>query len=59
MWKAELEFAILENELDQLLDDRPASSSPCITHLGLKGHLLHALHFVLSFFESWVPSFEL
>ena len=65
-WKAELELAQCENEMDLLLSeiddddliDGNALLSPCITHLGFKGKLLHAFHLVFSFFERWIPTFK-
>ena len=68
MWTPELELTICENELDILMlemsnndndDDEELFLSPSITHLGFKGQLLHALHLLFSFFESWIPSFKL
>ena len=65
-WKAELELAFCDNELDLLMfqfdndDDLTDTTilSPSITHLSFQGKLLHAFHFVLSFFEGWVSAFK-
>ena len=60
-WKAELEMAACENEMDLLLvhNDDLVLAPPSIAHLGLKGKLLHAFHFVFSLFKSWIPSFKI
>ena len=58
-WKAMLELAIVENELDRLLtDEEEEESPPSVEHLGLYGQLLHATHFFLSLLQSGVAFFK-
>ena len=63
-WKAELEMAIMEDELDTLLTELEETDSlhlavdPGVGHLSFQRQLLHALHLALSFIQRWVGLLE-
>ena len=61
-WSAELELAILDEELDVLLTELSENEEllvdPGVGHLSFQRQLLHALHLALSFIQRWVGFLE-
>ena len=68
-WSAELELAILDDELDVLLTELSEMGvedddlvellvDPGVGHLSFQRQLLHALHLALSFIQRWVGFLE-